>query len=453
MVCILTRKVRYFEVHTATYIGTDKHNLMNLAIRTSRPLLLGLLVISSLILACQSDSDEDAQILVSPQKGPFSVVVTTTGELQAKKSVRIYGPRSAGRFNIYQIKINSMEPEGTRLSKGDKVAELDRSELMGKISEQENALQKAQSQYTQVVLDTALDLSDNRDKIANLRFEMEQKLTEKEQSIYEAPSIQRQVQLQYDQAKRALDQALSNYQKRIAQSVAKVKEVEADLNQTKQRYRELQELMQEFTILAPEDGMLTYYREWRGKRKAGSTISSWNPVVATLPDLSEMISVTFVNEIDIQKIQEGMEVEIGLDAMADKQLKGTVTSVANIGEQRPGTDSKVFEVSIEVLQSDTTLRPSMTTSNEILVADRNEAMYIPLECLFAQDSISFVYAKDNSGLQKREVSVGLLNENDAEILAGLKMEDQVYLSLPADTSGIPFISLGQSDTHAPQAQL
>ncbi|MEM6342224.1 MAG: HlyD family efflux transporter periplasmic adaptor subunit [Bacteroidota bacterium] len=426
---------------------------MNLAIRTSRPLLLGLLVISSLILACQSDSDEDAQILVSPQKGPFSVVVTTTGELQAKKSVRIYGPRSAGRFNIYQIKINSMEPEGTRLSKGDKVAELDRSELMGKISEQENALQKAQSQYTQVVLDTALDLSDNRDKIANLRFEMEQKLTEKEQSIYEAPSIQRQVQLQYDQAKRALDQALSNYQKRIAQSVAKVKEVEADLNQTKQRYRELQELMQEFTILAPEDGMLTYYREWRGKRKAGSTISSWNPVVATLPDLSEMISVTFVNEIDIQKIQEGMEVEIGLDAMADKQLKGTVTSVANIGEQRPGTDSKVFEVSIEVLQSDTTLRPSMTTSNEILVADRNEAMYIPLECLFAQDSISFVYAKDNSGLQKREVSVGLLNENDAEILAGLKMEDQVYLSLPADTSGIPFISLGQSDTHAPQAQL
>ncbi len=445
--------MRYFAVHTAAYIRIAKHKLMNLAFRSITQLLLGLFFLSTLILACQADSEEDAQILVSPQKGPFSVVVTTTGELQAKKSVSIYGPRSAGRFNIYQIKINSMEPEGTRLNKGDKVAELDRSELMGKISEQENALQKAQSQYTQVVLDTALDLSDNRDKIANLRFEMEQKLSEKEQSIYEAPSIQKQVQLQYEQAKRALDQALSNYQKRIAQSVAKVKEVEADLNQTKQRYRELQELMQEFTIVAPEDGMLTYYREWRGKRKAGSTISSWNPIVATLPDLSEMVSITFINEIDIQKIQEGMEVEIGLDAMADKQLKGKVTSVANIGEQRPGTDSKVFEVSIEVLQSDTTLRPSMTTSNEILVASRNEAMYIPLECLYAQDSVSFVYAKDNSGLQKREVSVGLLNENDAEILAGLKMEDQVYLSLPADTSGIPFISIGQSESHAPQAQL
>ncbi|MEL7531615.1 MAG: HlyD family efflux transporter periplasmic adaptor subunit [Bacteroidota bacterium] len=426
---------------------------MNLAFRSITQLLLGLIFLSSLMIACQAEGDADAQILVNPQKGPFSVVVTTTGELQAKKSVSIYGPRSAGRFNIYQIKINSMEPEGTRLNKGDKVAELDRSELMGKISEQENALQKAQSQYTQVVLDTALDLSDNRDKIANLKFEMEQKLSEKEQSIYEAPSIQKQVQLQYEQAKRALDQAVSNYQKRIAQSVAKVKEVEADLNQTKQRYRELQELMQEFTIIAPEDGMLTYYREWRGKRKAGSTVSSWNPIVATLPDLSEMVSVTFVNEIDIQKIQEGMEVEIGLDAMADKRLKGKVNSVANIGEQRPGSDSKVFEVSIEVLQSDTTLRPSMTTSNEILVASRNEVMYIPLECLYAQDSVSFVYAKDNAGLQKREVSVGLLNENDAEILAGLKMEDQVYLSMPADTSGIPFISLGQTDTHAPQAQL
>ena len=161
--------MRYFAVHTAAYIRIAKHKLMNLAFRSITQLLLGLFFLSTLILACQADSEEDAQILVSPQKGPFSVVVTTTGELQAKKSVSIYGPRSAGRFNIYQIKINSMEPEGTRLNKGDKVAELDRSELMGKISEQENALQKAQSQYTQVVLDTALDLSDNRDKIANLR--------------------------------------------------------------------------------------------------------------------------------------------------------------------------------------------------------------------------------------------------------------------------------------------
>ncbi|MFK7922911.1 MAG: efflux RND transporter periplasmic adaptor subunit [Bacteroidia bacterium] len=426
---------------------------MNLVFRSISQLFVGLLLLSTILVACQSEQEADAKILVNPQKGPFSVIVTTTGELQTKRSVNIFGPRSAGRFNIYQIKINSMEPEGTRLKKGDKVAELDRSELMGKISEQENSLQKAQSQYTQVVLDTALDLSDTRDNIANLRFAMDQKLYEKEQSIYEAPAIQKQMQLQYEQAKRTLNQSISNYQKRIAQSVAKVKEVEADLNQSKQRYRELQELMAEFSIIAPEDGMLTYYREWRGKRKTGSTVSSWNPIVATLPDLSEMMSVTFVNEIDIQKIQKGMDVEIGLDAMADKQLQGKVTSVANIGEQRPGSDSKVFEVSIEVIIVDTTLRPSMTTSNEILVASREEAMFIPLECLFAQDSISFVYAKNQGELQKREVAVGLLNENDAEILGGIKMEDKIYLSIPADTSGIPFISLGQSIPNAPQAKL
>lgn len=426
---------------------------MNLVFRSLSRLSVGVLLLSMILIACQSESESDAQILVSPQKGAFSVIVTTTGELQAKKSVNIFGPRSAGRFNIYQIKINSLVPEGTRLKKGDKVAELDPSELMGKISEQENLLQKAQSQYTQVVLDTALDLSDTRDNIANLRFTMDQKLYEKEQSIYEAPAIQKQMQLQYEQAKRTLNQAISNYQKRIAQSVAKVKEVEADLNQAKQRYRELKELMAEFSIIAPEDGMLTYYREWRGKRKTGSTVSSWNPIVATLPDLSEMVSITFVNEIDIQKIQKGMEVTIGLDAMADKQLEGKVTGVANIGEQRPGSDSKVFEVSIEVIKVDTTLRPSMTTSNEILVANREDAMYIPLECLFAQDSTSFVYTKTQGELQKREVAVGLLNENDAEILEGIKMEDQIYLSIPADTSGIPFISLGQPTLNAPQAKL
>lgn len=420
-------------------------------LRTLPKLLL--LLTLGLFVACQGESNQEDQILISPQKGPFNVIVTSTGELQAKKSVRIYGPRSAGRFNIYQIKINSMEPEGTRLKKGDKVAELDRSELMGKISEQENALQKAQSQYAQVVLDTALDLSDARDNIANLRFTMEQNRFEMEQSIFEAPSIQNSVKLKFEQSERTLNQTISNYQKRIAQSAAKVKEAEADLKQAQQRYRELQELMQEFTIIAPEDGMLTYYREWRSKRKAGSTISSWNPIVATLPDLSEMVSITYINEIDIQKIGEGMEVSIGLDAMADKRLNGKVTSVANIGEQRPGSDSKVFEVSIEILNVDTTLRPAMTTSNEILVAAQQEAMQIPLECLFAQDSTSFVYALTEGQIQKRQVEVGLINENDAEITAGLKLEDQVYLSLPADTAGIPFVPLDPSAEHVTEAKL
>ncbi|MBK8058422.1 MAG: hypothetical protein IPK33_11290 [Gemmatimonadetes bacterium] len=36
--------------------------------------------------------------------------------------------------------------------------------------------------------------------------------------------------------------------------------------------------------------------------------------------------------------------------------------MANVGEQRPNADAKVFEVGVLLEQADTTLRPGMTTS-------------------------------------------------------------------------------------------
>src|SRR5690606_12070834 len=112
------------------------------------------------------------------------------------------------------------------------------------------------------------------------------------------------------------------------------------------------------------------------------------PIVATLPDLSKMLSKTYVNEVDIRKVKPGQEVEIGFDAFPDKKLKGKVAKVANVGEQRPNSDAKVFEVEIEVFGTDPLLKPGMTTSNKIITKTIENALYIPLECLHSQyDSI------------------------------------------------------------------
>ena len=59
-----------------------------------------------------------------------------------------------------------------------------------------------------------------------------------------------------------------------------------------------------FTITAPASGMVIYKKEWSGnKRKVGSTINPFDRVVATLPDLTSMLSKTYVNEIDVSKIK------------------------------------------------------------------------------------------------------------------------------------------------------
>ncbi len=57
-------------------------------------------------------------------------------------------------------------------------------------------------------------------------------------------------------------------------------------------------------------------------RKAGLADKHVELTVATLPDLSKMISKTYVNEVDVRKVKSGQKVDVGLDAYPDKRLSG-----------------------------------------------------------------------------------------------------------------------------------
>ena len=88
--------------------------------------------------------------------------------------------------------------------------------------------------------------------------------------------------------------------------------------------------LQSLQVTAPQNGMLVYYSNWNGKVKPGSTINTWNPIIASIPDLTEMISKTYVNEIDISKVKKGQSVSLSVDAFAEKSISGEIISVANI---------------------------------------------------------------------------------------------------------------------------
>ncbi|MFT4738299.1 MAG: HlyD family secretion protein, partial [Paraglaciecola sp.] len=180
--------------------------------------------------------------------------------------------------------------------------------------------------------------------------------------------------------------------------------------------------------------------------KAGSQVSAWDPVIGTLPDLSRMMSKTYVNEVDIRKVKTGQLVEIGFDAFPDKNLKGRVTRVANVGEQRPNSDAKVFEVEIEVFGTDQLVKPGMTTSNRIITNDIETALYIPLECLRSEyDSITYVFKKDGLKTVKQEVVLGEPNTDYVTIESGLTAEDIVFLSNVTDMEDEEIVLLPEMD--------
>ena len=404
--------------------------------------IIAAVIIAVVFLTIRESPDSDNQILVQPEIGQFEVTVTSTGELQAKNSTKITGPKKARMARMWNMKISDLVPEGTIVKAGDYVAELDKTELTNKIQESELNLQKLRSQLTQAQLDSSLTLSAARNEIVNLGYTLEQQQLAKEQSRFEAPAIQRQAEINFEKAGRSLAQAKNNYETKVRQSIEKIKVVTADPEKEKSQYDIKAEVLDEFKIFAPDNGIVIYAKEWNGKKRVvGSSISGWDPVVATLPDLSVMESVTFVNEVDIQKVQTNQTALISLDADPTKILSGVVTSVANMGEQRPNSDSKVFEVNIEIQESDSTLLPSLTTSNTIRIAKLASALFIPLETIYTAQSLSFVSQKDGHRIVKQEIHPRPNNEDKSEAKMGLFPTVANNLSLPENTDDLEFIHL------------
>jgi hypothetical protein len=134
-----------------------------------------------------------------------------------------------------------------------------------------------------------------------------------------------------------------------------------------------------------------------------------------------------------------------LDAFPDLHLTGTVTHIANIGEQRPNSSSKVFKVTIQVNQTDSLLRPAMTTSNVIHTDFVDSALYVPLETIHTyHDSINVVYKHQGNQPIMQQVVLGLMNNTQAIVKAGLSPNDQLYLSMPSDTADAKKVFLPDS---------
>jgi RND family efflux transporter MFP subunit len=404
------------------------------------PILLAALVIGGPVAWYKwpsTASAAEAGLIAPVKQGDFKVVVTTTGELRASKFVQVTGPAQAQAVNIYQTKISSLVPEGSVVKAGDVIAELDRAPVGTRLSDVTLNVQKAQADFTTAQLDSALNLAQAREDVRNAEYDVEEKKIAQEQAQYEAPSIKRQAAIDYEKSQRALEQSKRNLDTKTKQAVAKMSSVGADLGRQQNQLKGIQDVMAAFTIRAPAPGMVIYIREWNGKKRGvGSQWSPWDPAVATLPDLTQMESDTYINEVDVRKIAVGQKVQITLDADATKKMQGTVTQIANVGEQRPNQDSKVFEVKISVAHPDTTLRPGMTTANAIETASFSNVLSVPLEAVINEGGYSYVYKKTGSHVVKQMVEPGTANDNEIIIKRGLTKEDHVLLTVPTDKTDI-----------------
>ncbi|MCL2042202.1 MAG: efflux RND transporter periplasmic adaptor subunit [Bacteroidales bacterium] len=383
------------------------------------------------------------EISAKVERGDFVISVSSTGELEAKRSKEILGPQGLQSIYFYSnLTIERIVAEGTAVDSGAFVASVDRTPLVNKMKELDNEIEKLESQLNQSKIDTALELRSARDQLVNQKFELEQYQIEIEQSIYEAPAIQRQAHINLEKAERNYRQSTENYALRKNKAESQVAQVQFDLNQQLIIRQRHEDVLSQFTIYAPQSGMVIYQKDWNGKKlESGSQFSPWNNVVAKLPDLSEMISKSYINEVDISKIKVGQQVNIGIDALPGRSYRGEVIAVANVGEQLRNSVAKVYEAQIVLSDSDSLLKPAMTTQCDIIIETIPDVLYIPLEALFSDDTISYVY----TGSVRQEVIAGRSNDNFVIIEKGLQQEQKVLLSVPENPNNYKFVLLKKDE--------
>jgi multidrug efflux pump subunit AcrA (membrane-fusion protein) len=249
----------------------------------------------------------DKEDLVEVEKGRFEYYVVSMGELEAHESKDIMIPDVLlnRTVRIRHLAINDLVREGTEVEKGDYVATLDPSEVEEHIKSTQETLDMLYGNLENAKMDSSLNLTDARDAIRRSRDDVLDAEIKVEQSVYESKAVQRQATIQLERARRQLEQKRRNYQQQKRKNELSVRRIEDNIRQEERQMETLQQLKRDLKIKAPSSGVVVYAREWDGeKRKVGAMVSRWDPRIAILPDLSTILSVTYVKEIDVTKIIE-----------------------------------------------------------------------------------------------------------------------------------------------------
>lgn len=232
---------------------------------------------------------------------------------------------------------------------------------------------------------------------------------------------------------------------------------QADLNSKNQ-------LLSEATITSPIDGVIVTQ-----DFKNGDTVQS-GKTVATIVNMQSLEIDAAVDELDIANVKEGQKATITFDALTGKSYTGTVTKIAQIGKTTNNVTD--YDVYVSVDNPDG-VKIGMTGNVKIAVQSKDNVITVPLDAIKTINGKSYVMtsepqaqtqssntnssgssskkgnysgrnsdatstATQGSGASKgsnlegmTEVTVGIENQTDAEIVSGLNEGDTVYIAIPA----------------------
>ena len=173
-------------------------------------------------------------------------------------------------------------------------------------------------------------------------------------------------------------------------------------------------------------GLMKSQGSLTGGSLTNSSILSTGVTIATIENqTSRKVSIT-IDELDIARIKVGQQAKITLDAFIDRIFTGSITSISARGIIQNGYST--FQADIRIDGSEKLLTGMSATVN-IISDSKKEVLLLPIDAILSKNERRFVLIQTAEGLLEKDIAVGIVNEDYAEIVQGLMEGDQVVLPI------------------------
>ena len=385
-------------------------------------LLLVLAAVAVLVFAIAAGPGRDRPMKVSgtrPVRQSLSWSITSNGKVEPVEPHVIQA-----QITTFIEKVSVKE--GQTVSRGKTLLTLDATESRSELAHMKELLVAAEDERRVALSGGAPD------EIAQLENDLAKTISEIARLRRQGESLERLYARQaatrdeIDQNKIALqraeaDKRLIEQKNDAIQQRSKLQAERAALRADEARHsiRFLEEKLNSARVIAPVPGTL-YSLPARG-----GTFVHTGDVLAEVADLSRVRARAFVDEPELGSLKAGQTVEITWDALPNRMWAGQV-------EQLPKTivargSRNVGEVLCSVSNEQAELLPNTNVNVRIRIAEHENSLTIPRATVRTEGDKRFVFVVDAGHLRKQQVTVGISNAKDYEILGGITDNDLIAL--------------------------
>jgi HlyD family secretion protein len=210
-----------------------------------------------------------------------------------------------------------------------------------------------------------------------------------------------------------------------------------DVAAAKARVAAVESTLAQSYIKAPFSGTITAVEVMPGDQVGPGTVGF------RLEDLSRLLIDVDISEVDINRIVLDQPVTLNFDAVLDKTYQGQVVEIGLSGDVVQGVVN--FNVVVEVVDADESIKPMMTTAANIVVNQIDNVLLVPNRAVRVREGERIVYVIRDNAYQSVPVKLGVSSDIYSQVLDGeLNEGDLIVLNPPAffETNGgpPPFVS-------------